>query len=114
MTNLTIGNTYQITCIAENSRPSVTLGLYADYINLLSLGDSTISNLITNSQCDSNQLCTTGLILNLTLNDVRLQTIKTLSCQALNTTFPYNLNASLSLNLNVFAPAGKIMSVEII
>ena len=42
ITNLTYGNTYQFSCISQNSRPSAALSIYANGINLNSYFNSTI------------------------------------------------------------------------
>ena len=114
VTNLTYGNTYQIACVALNSRPFVTLSIFANSINLNTFSNTTVSILQSYAQCDSNMVCTSGLSLSLTINDQSLKAINTLTCNALNSTVPYTLNTSIFTNVRVFVPPTVIIySTEI-
>jgi hypothetical protein len=104
ITNLTYGNNYQLSCFARNSRPSVSLEIFANGINLNSYSASTVSVIQTYSQCESNSICSTGLFLSLTLNDPTMVSIKTITCNALNVTSPFNLNVSLVTNIQITIP----------
>lgn len=99
--NLTYGYTYEFTCVAKNSRPLVSLLVIADNGYLNAFGNQTFSVAQSYSQCDTKSVCTTGLVFNLSFNDKKLQSIKTITCQALNTTLPYDMNTANSINVNI-------------
>ena len=103
-TNLTYGNTYLFTCLALNSRPAVSLTIFAGNINLNKFSNSSVQILNSSSLCDSNMNCSTILILNVTFNDPSLSLISYLSCNAENTTNIYNLNTTATLNVTMNIP----------
>ena len=106
--NFTYGNSYELTCVAKASRPSVSLAIQADDVYLNTFPSQIFSIIGQRSDCDSNSICTTGLVFKITLNDVRLLSIKRVTCQAFNNTIPYDLNAANSINVVVYAPQGNI------
>jgi hypothetical protein len=110
-TNLTYGNTYRLSCLANNSRPSISLSIFADNINLNEFSNSSVQILNSSSQCDPNMTCTTILELNVTFNDQLLYTIGTISCNAFNTTMPYNLNITETFNVHMDIPSNSPPSI---
>jgi hypothetical protein len=110
MLNLTYGNTYELTCVARNSKPSVELAIQADDLYLNTFSNQIFSITSQSTECDSNSMCTTGLIFNISINDARLLFIKRITCQAFNNTIPYDLNAANSISVTVNAPQGIIYS----
>ena len=89
ITNLVAGNIYQISCVAINSRPSVSLSISANNVDLTTF--SRVSIIQSFSQCDSNMYCTTYLVLNLMLSDPRLIMANTIKCTASNISNPFNI-----------------------
>jgi len=107
ITNLIYGNNYQLSCFARNSRPSVSLEIFANGINLNSFSPSTVSVIQSYSQCDSNSFCITGLFLSFTLNDARLLKISYISCLASNKTSPFNIGYSILVPALVYVPTSN-------
>jgi hypothetical protein len=88
-----------------NSRPAISLSIFADNINLNTFSNSSVQILNSTSQCDSNMICTTILELNVTFNDQYLYSITSISCNAFNTTMPYNLNITEVFNVHIDIPS---------
>ena len=106
--NLTYGSLYQLSCTANGSRPAVALKFNANGLDLSNYSNTTVTIVSSYSLCDFNStMCTSELVINLQMNDYRLQTIQMLTCQAVNTTYPYNLSSSLSTNVQVLATASN-------
>ncbi len=104
ITNLTFGNTYRISCIAQNARPVVSLSIYADGINLNSFSNLTVTSTELYNECQNTSICTSALILSLVLNDIKLSELKALTCNALNTSKPFNLNSTIYTNVFISKP----------
>jgi hypothetical protein len=109
ISNITYGNTYLLTCIAKDSRPTVKLTFF-DIVNarknLEDYGNRTVSSVQRKVDCNSNSLCTTILSLSLTFNDERLKSTNQIICEAINTTNPYDLLVTSNIFVSVNDPTG--------
>lgn len=99
VTNFTYGNTYKLSCVSISSGIPVSLTLYGDNLDL-----SLFSIVDTSSSCDANSVYTNGILYTLAINDARLAKISKITCEALNKTYPYNLNTSRSVNVSIIIP----------
>ena len=81
------GQTYLLTCIAKDSRPSVELNFYDNKrISLETFAGNTVRKTVN---CTSESICTTILCLSLTFNNE--QSINRITCEAKNTTIPFDI-----------------------
>ena len=87
-----------ITCLAVNSRPKIDLKIL-DPITLVSL-----TNRLNKVEiCDSFQVCQTSISVQLTPGYAYFNNLKSIACQATNSTTPYEINSvttSFSLDFN--------------
>ncbi len=99
--NLTYGDTYNLLCVAKDSRPSVELKfVYDDNNNLEELGNS-VTNVERTNDCNEQLICTSSLSLSLTLNEESLKLIKLIKCKANNNSSPFEINQEKNFNINV-------------
>ncbi len=109
-TNLTYGHSYKITCSSVYSRPVVGLNIYADNFNLKTFSNATTIKLLesTSTNC-SDSFGNATLVFNFTINDPRLASMKTLSCEAIKDEpllYPFILNSSTIINVTMDIPPG--------
>ncbi len=107
VSNLTYGNSYILTCIARDSRPSVELNFYDIFNNRINLAEyaaNTVSNIQKSVNCNLNTLCTSILSLSLTFNDERLKSSSMITCEAKNTTKLFEISTLSSFNVHVIVP----------
>ena len=95
------GNSYQISCIAQNSIRLASLSIYANSLNLNELSSVNDSTVVVNhmeSTCIlNNSVCYSSLVLNVTFNDIRLAEVDRIACVATNKTYPFNFTSSYSV-----------------
>lgn len=109
------GSSFTLTCIAQSARPSVELAFTDPDIelNFESYGPSIIRNLVANKTCDENQFCTSIRSFTITFNDSSLIYVKSIVCEAKNTTIPYNINLKSKISATVQNPNRKLLYIII-
>jgi hypothetical protein len=99
--SLNYSMTYTLSCFAQNSRPNVNVN-FIDGMNNISIENyPSVSGVYRSSQCDSSSFCTSLMYLTISLNDTMYLSLKSLICQAENTTEPYALSISIKFNVTV-------------
>jgi hypothetical protein len=81
--------TYTLSCVARNSRPNVNINIIDGTNNMSIEKYPSVSGVFRSNQCDSSSFCTSVMYFTVTLNDTIYLTLKSLICQAENTTEPY-------------------------
>jgi hypothetical protein len=101
LVTLNYSMSYTLTCVAQNSRPNVNVNII-DGINNISLENyPSVSGVYRSSLCDSSSFCTSLMYLTISLNDTMYLSLKSLICQAENTTEPYALFTTFKINISV-------------
>jgi hypothetical protein len=112
LVNLTFGNSYFISCIAKDSRPSVNIdiNLYNEneFLNLKSINNDSSSIIEQKTDCDSNFICTTIIIYKIILDKNEYKIYNRISCNSINNTDPYNLTTITYYDLNIQDPTNII------
>jgi hypothetical protein len=104
VTNLMYGQTYILTCVAKDSRPSVELNFYDNNrISLETFAGNTVRKTVN---CTSELVCTTILSLSLTLNNE--QSINIITCEAKNTTIPFDILIDAFFNVSLKGKPKKV------
>lgn len=101
--NFNYSYAYTLSCVAQSSRPSVSLQLY-DLDNQKSLEEfntTTVNNVVRTTNCDQNSICNSTLTLNIVFNDPNLLFNKMFQCIANNATTPYEINVVANLSITV-------------
>ena len=85
--------------------PSASLKINVNGFDLMSFPNSTVQLIDTQSQCAS--VCISGVVINLQMNDYRLQTINTITCKAEAYINSFKLVESFSTNVQVLATSSN-------
>ncbi len=93
--------TYTLSCVARNSRPNVNINIIDGTNNMSIEKYPSVSGVFRSNQCDSSLFCTSVMYFTVNLNDTIYLTLKSLICQAENTTEPYALSTSIKYNVSI-------------
>jgi hypothetical protein len=93
--------TYTISCIAQNSRPSVSLKII-DGINNKPLDEfPSAYGVYRSTQCDTSSFCTTFYGFSVTINSTNFLSLTSLVCKAENLTEPYSISSQIKVGVSI-------------